>query len=100
MNNGEKIIYVQREASATCGSKSACITGLDDALVASGNLVSLAKNNLIVYAAKLVTTLQLSEFREDWPKTMPRAAMDEIERHNEELKKLAIELRRVADSII
>lgn len=94
--NNEPWFYMQDGEITPGGSKSACIELLDE----SRNLVSLAKNNLIVYASKLVTTLQLSEFREDWPKTMPMAALAEIERHNEELKKLAIELRRIADSVI
>lgn len=53
---------------------------------------------LIESATKLLTD-KMSEFEDDYPDILPKRAIREIEHHNEKLRKIAIELRRVADAI-
>ena len=63
-----------------------------------GNTRTETKGALIKVAAALLLG-RLSHFREDYPKTMPVNVFREIKRHNEKLRLLAIEVRRVANTL-
>ena len=54
------------------------------------------KSKVIKVAAKLVTR-QLSSYPEDWPKSTPKKVLKEIEKYNEYLATLSIELKNATN---
>jgi hypothetical protein len=56
------------------------------------------KDELIKVAAALIKG-QLSEHAEDWPKSMPKTALRQIEKQNEQINEIAAQLRIIADKI-
>lgn len=61
--------------------------------------VRTAKENLILVAAQLLQTCQISEYPEDNPKTTPKSVLGRIVWNNNRIKALAARIRNIADSI-
>ena len=53
---------------------------------------------LVKIAANLLTE-GLSGYSDDWPKTMPKAALQAIDRHNERQRLWALDIKRVCDNL-
>jgi hypothetical protein len=53
---------------------------------------------LVKIAANLLTE-RLSGYGDDWPQTMPKAALRAIDRHNERQRLWALEIKRVCDNL-
>jgi hypothetical protein len=78
-----------------------CPTCRCTAPVREGESVHLSgglKGRLIKHAASLLTE-RMSEFDDDYPKRFPKKVLREIERHNERLRLMAIDLRLIADAL-
>ena len=57
-----------------------------------------SKGRLIKVAAALLTN-RMSDCHEDYPKSVPKWVLRDIEKHNDFLRKMAIEIRSISDSI-
>lgn len=53
------------------------------------------KSTLIKHSATLLTK-RMSEFEDDYPKRFPKYILREIQTHNERLRKIAIDISRIA----
>ena len=58
----------------------------------------LLKGQLINHAAALLVK-RISDFAEDYPRKFPKWVLREIEEHNERLRLMAIDLRKIADAL-
>jgi len=56
-------------------------------------------SSLIRISAQLITSIQLSEYEEDYNFAVPKYMLTKIENQNNELRKISIELKNIYESI-